>query len=125
MIYKELKLQEALGDLLRNMYLIPEEDQTEDNFFYDIYWKASLYSFFDANIWIGVTDDQVIRRKIGEKMTRVKDQMYILIKIERNPEHRKRMKKIIETINNFDSSNGFLTDVIMRIKKLNQDFNNQ
>jgi len=122
MIYKELKLQEAISDLLRNMHLIPEEDQNEDDFFHNIYWKSRLYSFFDADIWIGVTDDEVIRRKINEKMSHVKDQMKILIGIERNPVHRKRLKKIIETLTQFDSSNGFLTDVIVRIKKLNQDF---
>jgi len=121
MIYKELKLHEAISDLLRNMHLIPEEDEMEDNFFHNIYWKARIYSFFDADIWIGVSDEAVIRRKINEKMSQVKDQMEILIKIERKADNQNRLKEIIDIINKFDASNGFLTDVIVRIKKLNQD----
>jgi len=121
MIYKELKLQEAISDLLRNMRLIPAEDQNEDDFFHNIYWKTRIYSFFDADIWVGVMDERIIRRKINEKLSQVKDQIEILIEIERNADYRYRLQEIIETINNFNASNGFLTDVITRIKKLNQD----
>jgi hypothetical protein len=122
MIYKELKLQEALSDLLQNMHLIPAEDQKEDDFFYNIYWKAQLYSFFDADIWIGVSDEEIIRRKISEKISQIKTRLEILLQIESIADNRKRLKNIIKILNNFDVSNGFLTDVILRIKQLNQDF---
>jgi hypothetical protein len=121
MIFKELEVQWALGELLKQMNLIPTDGESEDQFFLNVYWKAQLHTFFNAEIWNGITDEQTIRRRIDEIFSRLKEQLVVLSRLEQDELNKERFEKIIKTITNFDSSNGLLTDVIARIEKMNRD----
>jgi len=125
MILKQLRVQQALGNLLSDLEIIAAEDTGSDvdRFYRDLYWQAQIYSFLDVDIWLGITSETIIRKKIFQKINSLRQNIDHLYYIEKNKEKRTLLLKILKNIDAFDVKNGALTEVIKHILDLNKNGN--
>ena len=122
MIFKRIKLQEALGRLLVDLEILaPENSGTDQNGFYrDLYWQAQIYSFLDVDIWSGIFNEQIIREMILLKLEKLRKNITYIYKIEQNKQKRVQLRCILENVKKFNGQNGQLTNVIRQIFYLNE-----
>jgi len=125
MILKQLRVQQALGNLLSDLEIIAAEDTGSDvdRYYRDLYWQAQIYSFLDVDIWLGITSETIIRKKIFQKINSLRQNIDHLYYIEKNKEKRTLLLKILKNIDAFDVKNGALTEVIKHILDLNKNGN--
>ena len=125
MILKQLRVQQALGCLLSDLQVIAAEnsESANDYIYRDLYWQAQIYSFLDVDIWLGITSETVIRKKIFQKINLLRQNVEHLYHIEVNKKKRDFLLQILKNIDSFDVKNGALNEVIKHILNLNKNRN--